>query len=74
MIRGDGETEKAVCHIKAKDYMKFGQALGRILGDIIYISPIEEFTWSEASSHIISLEDRENRSIKVPSSLLRRQV
>lgn len=39
-----------------------------MMANIIYISPIEEETWTESQSNIIS-EDEDNRSIKVPSSL-----
>jgi hypothetical protein len=74
LVVGDGETEDRICYLKQKDYHKFGHSLGRILADVVYISPIEEETWSEASSHIVQPSDPDSRSIKVPSSLLQRQV
>lgn len=66
-IVGD-EDEGFICQIKHKDYVKFGATLGKILANIIYISPIDELVWTPAGSNIVS-EDRDNRSIKVPSSL-----
>lgn len=48
--------------------MKFGESLGGILANILYISPIDEDSWTPENSNIVS-KDRENRSIKVPSSL-----
>lgn len=65
---GDGETKGATCQIKYKDYVEFGASLARILANIIYISPIDEDSWTPKNSNIVS-EDVDNRSIKVPSSL-----
>ena len=67
-VISDGETEGVTCQIKHKDYVEFGASLGRILANLIYISPIDEDSWTPAYSNIVS-EDSEERSIKVPSSL-----